>query len=132
MANRIPENTNVEAKLFKFLYMKDLGIGLSVLVIVYFLSLLNIIPAQYTGYAYLFALVYGVILVVRPFATNPKRRNYRALAITMKKDRNTYEEIPQQWVDKYKEDKKHGNVQTKRTYKDVINEQRKNEERANQ
>lgn len=132
MANRIPENTNVEAKLFKFLYMKDLGIGLSVLVIVYFLSFLNIIPAQYTGYAYLFALVYGVILVVRPFATNPKRRNYRALAITMKKDRNTYEEIPQQWVDKYKEDKKHGNVQSKRTYKDVINEQRKNEERANQ
>lgn len=124
MANRIPENTNVEAKLFKYLYMTDLGVSLSILGVVYFLTLLNIIPAQFTGYAYLFAIIYGIILILRPFATNPKRRNYRALAITIKKDRNTYEEIPQQWVDKYKEGKNHGNVQSKRTYKDIINEQK--------
>lgn len=124
MANRIPENTNVEAKLFKYLYMTDLGVSLSILGVVYFLTLLNIIPAQFTGYAYLFAIIYGIILILRPFATNPKRRNYRALAITLKKDRNTYEEIPQQWVDKYKEGKNHGNVQSKRTYKDIIKEQK--------
>lgn len=124
MANRIPENTNVEAKLFKYLYMTDLGVSLSILGVVYFLTLLNIIPAQFTGYAYLFAIIYGIILILRPFATNPKRRNYRALAITLKKDRNTYEEIPQQWVDKYKEGKNHGNVQSKRTYKDIINERK--------
>ena len=129
MANRIPENTNVEAKLFKFLYMKDLGIGLSILGIVYFLTLLNIIPPQFTGYAYLFAIIYGIILIIRPFATNPKRRNYRALIITLKKDRNTYEEIPQEWVDKYKDGKNHGNVQSKRTYKDIIKVQ--NEQKTN-
>lgn len=131
MANRIPENTNVEAKLFRFLYMTDIGVVLGTLGIVYILTLLNVIPPQFTGYAYLFALIFGVILIIRPFTTNPKRRNYRALAITLKKDRNTYEEIPQTWVDKYKEGKNHGNVQSKRTYKDVINE-RKNREQSKQ
>lgn len=121
MENKIPENTNVEAKLFKFLYMKDLAVILLVLGLIYILYAMAIIPPEYTGFAWIFGIAYAVILVVRPFATNPKRRNYRALLITIKKDRNVYEEIPAYLVEKYKEENSNANVQAKRTYKDVLN-----------
>lgn len=121
MENKIPENTNVEAKLFKFLYMKDLAVILLVLGLIYILYAMAIIPPKYTGFAWIFGIAYAIILVVRPFATNPKRRNYRALLITIKKDRNVYEEIPAYLVEKYKEENSNANVQAKRTYKDVLN-----------
>lgn len=121
MENKIPENTNVEAKLFKFLYMKDLAVILIVLGIIYILYAMAVIPAEYSAFAWLFGIVYAIILVIRPFATNPKRRNYIALLLTIKKDRNVYEEIPMNLVEKYKEENSNGNIQPKRTYKDIIN-----------
>lgn len=120
MANRIPESTNVEAKLTKWLYMKDVTVILVVLGIGYFLQLLNIVPAQLTVYLYGLEIFLVVVLLIRPFGTNPKRRNLRVFLLTINKDRSTYEEIPYNVISKTKEGKENATIRKQTSYKDYI------------
>ncbi|MCD0525335.1 hypothetical protein I5B75_14595, partial [Staphylococcus aureus] len=50
MSNRIPENTNVEAKITRWLYMKDVMTFLIVFVGSYILQAIRIVPESATLY----------------------------------------------------------------------------------
>ena len=119
MANRIPERTNVEAKLTRWLYMKDVVVIFTVFVIGYFLQILNIVPAQLTVYLYILEAFVVVVLLIRPFGTNPTRRSLRVFILTITKDRNVYEEIPYSFISKTKEDKENAIIR-KQSYKDFL------------
>lgn len=123
MANRIPESTSVEAKLTRWLYMKDVVVIFTVFVIGYFLQALNIVPAQLTVYLYLLEIFIAAVLLIRPFGTNPKRRSFRVFMLTMTKDRNTYEEIPYSIISKTKEGKENAVIRKQSSYKDFLEKQ---------
>ncbi|MGK4468446.1 DUF5592 family protein [Mammaliicoccus sciuri] len=122
MTNRIPESTSVEAKLTRWLYMKDVVVIFTVFVIGYFLQVLNIVPAQLTIYLYILEVFIAGVLLIRPFGTNPKRRSIRVFILTMNKDRNTYEEIPYSIISKTKEGKENAIIRKQTSYKDFLNE----------
>ena len=117
MANRIPESTNVEAKLAKWLYMKDVVIIFAVFVIGYFLQMLNIVPAQLTVYLYILEIFIALILLIRP-PSNPKRRSFRVFMLAINKDRNTYSEIPYSLISKSKEGEENATVRKQTIYKE--------------
>jgi hypothetical protein len=119
MANRIPESTNVEAKLARWLYMKDVVIIFAVFVIGYFLQMLNIVPAQLTVYLYILEIFIALILLIRP-PSNPKRRSFRVFMLAINKDRNTYSEIPYSLISKSKEGEENATVRKQTSYKDYI------------
>ncbi|MDW3800400.1 DUF5592 family protein [Staphylococcus saprophyticus] len=124
MANRIPESTSVEAKLTRWLYMKDVVVIFTVFVIGYFLQALNIVPAQLTIYLYVLEVFIAAVLLIRPFGTNPTRRSLRVFILTMTKDRNTYEEIPYSIISKTKEGKKNAIIRKQSSYKDFLEKQK--------
>lgn len=121
MSNRIPENTNVEAKITRWLYMKDVMTFLIVFVGSYILQAIRIVPESATLYMNILQLIVILTLIIRPFATNPKRRSLRVFWITVRKDRNVYAEIPYEMIEKDKEVTNYGNVQNAtRNYKDFL------------
>ena len=124
MANRIPESTSVEAKLTRWLYMKDVVVIFTVFVIGYFLQALNIVPAQLTIYLYVLEIIIAAVLLIRPFGTNPTRRNLRVFMLTITKDRNTYEEIPYSIISKTKEGKENAIIRKQSSYKDFLENQK--------
>ncbi|HDH5902263.1 DUF5592 family protein [Staphylococcus shinii] len=124
MANRIPESTSVEAKLTRWLYMKDVVVIFTVFVIGYFLQALNIVPAQLTIYLYVLEIIITAVLLIRPFGTNPTRRNLRVFMLTITKDRNTYEEIPYSIISKTKEGKENAIIRKQSSYKDFLENQK--------
>ncbi|EMB9404419.1 hypothetical protein U9650_002296 [Staphylococcus pseudintermedius] len=124
MANRIPESTSVEAKLTRWLYMKDVVVIFTVFVIGYFLQALNIVPTQLTIYLYALEVFIAAILLIRPFGTNPKRRSLRVFTLTITKDRNTYEEIPYSIISKIKEGKENAVIRKQSSYKDFLKKEK--------
>ncbi|EGQ3392013.1 hypothetical protein KND94_001972 [Staphylococcus pseudintermedius] len=124
MANRIPESTSVEAKLTRWLYMKDVVVIFTVFVIGYFLQALNIVPTQLTIYLYALEVFIAAILLIRPFGTNPKRRSLRVFMLTITKDRNTYEEIPYSIISKIKEGKENAVIRKQSSYKDFLKKEK--------
>ena len=124
MANRIPESTSVEAKLTRWLYMKDVVVIFTVFVIGYFLQALNIVPAQLTIYLYVLEIIITAVLLIRPFGTNPTRRSLRVFMLTITKDRNTYEEIPYSIISKTKEGKENAIIRKQSSYKDFLENQK--------
>lgn len=124
MANRIPESTSVEAKLTRWLYMKDVVVIFTVFVIGYFLQALNIVPAQLTIYLYVLEIIIAAVLLIRPFGTNPTRRSLRVFMLTITKDRNTYEEIPYSIISKTKEGKENAIIRKQSSYKDFLENQK--------
>ncbi|MEB7040115.1 DUF5592 family protein [Staphylococcus gallinarum] len=119
MANRIPESINVEAKLARWLYMKDVVIIFVVFVIGYFLQMLNIVPAQLTVYLYILEIFIALILLIRQ-PSNPTRRSFRVFMLAINKDRNTYSEIPYSLISKSKEGEENATVRKQTSYKDYI------------
>ncbi|KMY52558.1 hypothetical protein AC623_20355 [Bacillus sp. FJAT-27231] len=88
MANyRIPKEISSELKINKVLFLFDLLfiIGLIVLTLIFNNFVHNDLRIAY----YLFMAIVGIIMIWRP-STNPKKRMYEVLLITIMRKRNTY------------------------------------------
>ncbi|MEK4306887.1 MULTISPECIES: DUF5592 family protein [Oceanobacillus] len=88
MANyRIPKNVSSELKLNKALYLTDLGVLITVLVLTIILN--NVVHESYTWFFYGFMVCVAGALIIRP-ASNPKKRMYVAIYLSLRKRKDTY------------------------------------------
>ncbi|MDC2867804.1 DUF5592 family protein [Bacillus sp. BP-3] len=94
MANyRIPKEIRTELKINKVLYLFDLLFLIGLIVFTMITKTL-IHPMLQIPY-YIFMLVIGIALIVRP-NSNPQKRMYEALIIAMTRKRSTYCAIDQE------------------------------------
>ncbi|MFP7176272.1 MULTISPECIES: DUF5592 family protein [Priestia] len=94
MANyNIPKEVTTELKINKSLFLFDLLFIIGLLI---FTMILNIFihPTLQIPY-YIFMGIVGLIMIWRPH-TNPKKRMYQVLLITMMRKKNTYCAIDQE------------------------------------
>lgn len=88
MANyRIPKSVSSELKLNKALYLTDLGVLITMLVLTIILN--NVVHTSLTWFFYAFMALVAGILIIRP-ASNPKKRMYVAIYLSLRKRKETY------------------------------------------
>lgn len=91
MANyRIPKNVTSELKINKALYLTDLGILVGLLLFTFVLS--NVVHSSFTWLFYGFMIIVAGLMIVRP-ATNPKKRMYEAIYLSLRRRKDTYTAI---------------------------------------
>ncbi|MYL22016.1 hypothetical protein GLW04_19260 [Halobacillus litoralis] len=88
MANyRIPKNVTSELKINKALYLTDLAILVGLLLLTFVLS--NVVHSSFTWLFYGFMIIVAGLMIVRP-ATNPKKRMYEAIYLSLRRRKDTY------------------------------------------
>lgn len=91
MANyRIPKDVTTELKLNKHLYLIDLFIIIGCLMFGFVMG--NVIHSPLTWYFYGFMAVVAGLLIIRP-STNPKKRLYEVIYLSMRRRKDTYSPI---------------------------------------
>lgn len=79
-----------EAQVYRFIYIKDFFFLLMYATAVIFLS--NLVHSKVLIAYYIFSAIMAILLVL-PSYHNPKRRNYMAILIFLKKDTQVYKPI---------------------------------------
>ncbi|MYL43967.1 DUF5592 family protein [Virgibacillus salexigens] len=88
MANyRIPKNVTTELKINKALYLTDLILLIGLLLMAFVLG--NVVHSSFTWLFYGFMAVVAGLLIIRP-ATNPKKRMYEAIYLSIRRRKDTY------------------------------------------
>lgn len=81
---------NAETQVYRFIYIRDFFFLLMYATATIFLS--NLVHSRLLIAYYIFSAIMAIILVL-PSYHNPKRRNYMAVIIFLKKDRTVYKPI---------------------------------------
>lgn len=81
---------NSESQVYRFIYLKDFFFLLMYATATIFLS--NLVHSKVLVAYYIFSAIMAIILIL-PSYHNPKRRNYMAVLIFLKKDRTVYKPI---------------------------------------
>lgn len=87
---RIPKEISTELKINKALYLFDLMLLLSLLV--FRMALSSIIHPSLSWWFTVFVIVLGIFLVVRP-SSNPHKRMYQAIYLSIIRRKDTYKSI---------------------------------------
>lgn len=91
MANyRIPKEISSELKINKVLYLTDLAILIAALVFTFLVS--RIVYQPFMWFFYAFMAVVAGLMIIRP-ASNPKKRMYQAIYLSIMKKNDVYSPI---------------------------------------
>ncbi|MGG2088284.1 DUF5592 family protein [Priestia aryabhattai] len=83
----MPEEISTELKINKSLYLFDLFFIIGLLMVTMMLRFFNHPTLQILFY--IFMSIFGMLMIIRP-STNPKKRMYEALLLTLVRKKSTY------------------------------------------